>query len=203
MIPPAALFATTLETAVNGALRLDPVAAERVAALEGRQIALELTELGLTLHLFPGRAGLRVRTHAETEPDLALAGTLPALLRAATSGRFADDSVTLRGDAQLGRELQAVLTGLDLDWEELLARLIGDLPARQFGRALRAGRDWSAEAAASIERNAGEYLHYETRVLPERQEVEAFLDEVDRLGEALARLEARVRRLRQQLDARR
>lgn len=199
---PSRLLASALETAVNGALQLDPITRERLAALAGKTIAVELRGPNQTIHLEPGSAGVRVRADSERPPDLILRATPVALLALARGAPADARDLELDGDVHLARELQALLTDLDIDWEEPLARLFGDLPAHRIGHLVRSGRDWSRQALDSLIRNTGEYLQYERRDLPPAHQVAEFVDAVDRLRDDLDRLEARVRRLRRRLETR-
>jgi arylsulfatase A-like enzyme len=60
--------------------------------------------------------------------------------------------------------------------------------------------DWLRHAGNTLLDNAGEYLTEEQRSLPTAAEVERFISGVDRLRADADRLQARVRRLRQQRD---
>ncbi|MGA9470724.1 MAG: sterol-binding protein, partial [Candidatus Macondimonas sp.] len=60
----------------------------------------------------------------------------------------------------------------------------------------RIGR-WVSRSLFSLGQDASEYLRYETELLPDRSEVTAWVDEVDRLRDDVARLAARVERLQQ------
>lgn len=197
----ARLLATALETAINGALRLDPVTRERLDALHGQLIAVTPTGLDQTFYLQPGPAGVRVLTRSEAPAALTVRGSPLALLALARGAGNRTD-VELDGDAQLGRELQALLAGLDIDWEEVLARAIGDLPAHQLGNLARTGRSWGARSLDSLLRDTSEYLQYERRELPPAHAVARFVAEVDRLREDTDRLAARVQRLTRRLQSR-
>jgi ubiquinone biosynthesis protein UbiJ len=95
----------------------------------------------------------------------------------------------------LGQKMQRILAGLDLDWEEPLARAFGDPLGHELARAARAAFAWQRAALNTAGLNTAEYLKEELRLLPARYEVEAFLDGVDSLRADLDRLEARIRRL--------
>jgi len=69
--------------------------------------------------------------------------------------------------------------------------------ARQAGKLFRGLREWGMDSADRLSRTLAEYLQEESRDLPTRHEVEAFLDEVDTVAGDVARLEARLRRLEQ------
>ncbi len=199
---PSRLLASALETAINGALQLDPITRERLATLAGKTIAVEPRGLDQSVYLQPGAAGLRIRIDCDQPPDLILRATPPTLLELAQGADFDHRDLELIGDVDLARELQALLAGLEIDWEEPLARLFGDLPAHRFGHLIRSGQAWSHQALSSLIRNTGEYLQYERRDLPPAHQVVEFVDAVDHLRDDLERLEARVRRLRQRLAPR-
>ena len=188
-----------LETAFNEALRLDPESLRKLAALQGRVIAIDLRGTGLVLYLFPGPDGVVLLGEYAGEPDTVLSGTPLGLARLSlgdASGVLFAGEVTIRGDVETGQRFKAILDQLDLDWEEPLARLIGDIPAHHLGKLVRSTADWARQALETLGRNTAEYLEYEARALATREDVAEFVADVDRLRDDLARLEARLARLR-------
>ena len=191
--------AAALEAALDAVLRLDPDSREKLAALAGKVVAVELAGFGLRFYLAPGPGGLKVFSHYEGEPDALIEGS-PVGLAAMGLARRAEDSllsgeVRMRGDVALAQRLREILEGLDLDWEEQLARLLGDVPAHQLGRAARGLGRWAREAGETLLKDLGEYLRYEARLTPDRAEVTAFVAAVDALRDDTERLAARVERL--------
>ncbi len=187
-----------LEQAVNAVIALDPETGHRLSELQGRVIAIDLKGTGLTLFAAPTGRGLRLMARFEGEPDTRLAGTPLALLRLsggqATQGLFSGE-VTIEGDIETGQRFKRILDGLDVDWEEQLSKLTGDIVAHQVGNAFRGFSDWLRGSRDTLARNAGEYVQEELELVPGRGEVAHFMDEVDRLRADLDRLEARVDRL--------
>jgi ubiquinone biosynthesis protein UbiJ len=104
-------------------------------------------------------------------------------------------AVAISGDTELGHNFGKLLGGLDIDWEEQLSRLTGDLLAHRIGNLARGAARWGKDALEALRQDLPEYLQEEVRLLPGRYEVEEFLTEVDRLRDDLERLEQRVRRL--------
>ncbi len=190
-----------VERALNVYLRADPDAPGRLRPLEGKVVAVELKELGIVFYLCPLEGRIQVHPHSEREPDARIRGTPVALLRLGisrgTDRRLFSEEVEIRGDTELGQELKSVLDAVEIDWEEQLSRVIGDVPAHQMGNAARSVLRWGARAVDVLERDLGEYLREESDQLPNRDEVDAFLNAVDTLRSDLDRLEARIRRLEQ------
>ena len=209
-----AVLAGALESALNAYLRLDPDAAAGLGPLAGRTVLLRLEPPGLGLLLTPGADGsLRVREEGEGEaqargdvrgddapvPDVTVEGSPLALMKLARgqgAGTPAAQAVKISGDIHTAQSLQAWLGGIDPDWEELLARVLGDVPAYQAGRLVRSLAAGGRQAGEKLRRDLADYLRYERGELPAPEEVEHFLDEVGRLRDDVERMSARVQRLR-------
>ncbi len=199
---PASLL-TGLEAALNRYLRLDPDAMARMAALQPRSIAIELTPLQLTLYVVPAEDGVRLRSQLDTGPDTILRGTplgLAQLALGSQSGKtLFSGSVTIEGDVETGQSFKAILDEMDIDWEEQLSRLTGDVIAHQLGNTARSSVGILRHARHTLERDVGEYLQEELQVLPTRIETENFSADVSRLGMDTDRLAARITRLQLRL----
>jgi ubiquinone biosynthesis protein UbiJ len=195
---PASLL-SGLEAALNRYLRMDPDAMARMAALQPRSIAIELTPLQLTLYVVPAEDGVRLPAHLDTGPDTVLRGTplgLAQLGLGNESGKtLFSGSVTIEGDVETGQAFKAILDEMDIDWEEQLSRLTGDAIAHQLGNTARQAARVLRQGRHTLERNIGEYLQEELRVLPTRIETENFTAAVSRLSIDTDRLAARIRRL--------
>jgi ubiquinone biosynthesis protein UbiJ len=200
MLPVA--FLAGLETAINGALALDPPTLERLARLDGKVIAMELRGIGITLFLAPHGGGLRLMGHYDGDPDTTLSGTPVAMLRMSTgeagAGLFTGE-VTIHGDTELGQNFKRILDRLEIDWEEHLSHLTGDIVAHQLGNVVRGLTGWGRRAAETLGRDAAEYLQEEVQQVPHPYEVEGFVAQVDTLRDDVERMEARVRRMRHAL----
>lgn len=196
MLPQAALAA--LEAAVNAALALDPETVTRLTALSGKVVAVELEGTGINLFLLPGREGFRLMGRYDGEADTTLSGSPLALLRlragAPGEGLFSGD-VKIHGDVELGQRMQRILGGLDIDWEEHLSHLTGDVVAHQLGNLARGAMRWGRRAAENLQRDMVDYVQEERRDLPSKGELDEFLAAVDTLRSDLDRLTARIDRL--------
>jgi ubiquinone biosynthesis protein UbiJ len=87
------------------------------------------------------------------------------------------------------------LQGLDIDWEEQLAKLAGDTLAHRIGHQARATGRWASRSGEVLTRDLREYLIEEGRLVPSAAEMKGFLDGVDTLRDDVDRLEARIARL--------
>lgn len=191
------LALASIERALNAVIALDPDTRERLAALHGRVVRITLTGVAIELNFVPGHDGeLQLLGSIEGEPDATLAGSPFDLLRASDKStghaQLFAGNVTVDGDTGVAQRFSDALAGLDIDWEEQLAKLTGDIAAHEIGRGARAAQREGARVADSARQNLSEYLTEEARVLPHRFEIDEFLADVDRVRDDVERLAARI-----------
>jgi ubiquinone biosynthesis protein UbiJ len=188
-----------LESIGNRLLRLDPDALQRFQEFEGKVICLELVGLHKRLYLSPGETGITIREVAEHEPDVTLSGPPIAFAQLGLRGMrvtlFREGKMEIKGDVELGQSLQRFVEEVNIDWEEMLSRYIGDVAAHQTGNLARGLNDWGQHAHHTVERNVSEYLQEEARLLASASSVARFTNAVDDLRSDADRLEQRVQRL--------
>lgn len=187
-----------VETALNRYLSMDAEATARLARLSGKVLEVELRGLDLHFYLLPTASGIQVLGSYEGKPDARLRGAPFSLARLALSehGRtLFSGAVELEGDTELSQQLQDILNAVDIDWEEQLSRLTGDVVAHQVGNAARTAQHWAGQARESLALDLADYLHEETQQVPARGEVERFVSDVDTLRADIERLAARIKRL--------
>ncbi len=189
----------------NRLLAMDEQALERCAALQGRIIALELTDLQQTLYFHPGTWGLRISLQAPPrEPDARIRGRLVGLGSLALdddriSGSM-QNRIEISGDARVAQRFQKLLTELDIDWEEQLSQWIGDGPAFRVGQALRGMQGQLRRHLEALQLDGSEYLREEARLTPTRPEFEQFRAGVTELRHDAERLQRLFDRLRERLS---
>lgn len=204
MTPASALLAA-LEIALNRYLAVEPAVLRELERLSGRVLAVHVRELDLRLYLAPVSGGVQVLGRLETPPDAVVSGTLPAFVRLMLAdgperqSLFSDGSVDLDGDARLAERFFACLRRVDLDLEELLSQVLGDVAAHRAGVWLRGLLGWSRGAAGTLGIDVVEYLRDETGDLIHRADAADWMDAVDGLAADTDRLEARMERLTRRL----
>ncbi len=201
---PDALLAV-VELSLNRYLALDPEGAAAFSALEGRIIAIELKGFGTRVTVIPSDRRLQLFGQYDAEPDCLIRGTPLGLMRMSMAERketqIMQGEIEITGDTGLAQAFSRALAGLEVDWEEQLARVIGDPFAHQVGNQVRAAARWGRKTSETLTSDLQEYLQEESRLVPTRYEIEAFLDQVDRLRDDVERAEARIDRLARQLGS--
>ncbi len=198
------MIASLLESIGNHVLRLDPDAFQRFQEFEGKLICLDLLGVDRKLYLSPGESGIRIISGAERDPDVTLSGSPAAFVQLGLSGLpatlFREGKLEITGDIELGQGLRRFIEEVDIDWEELLSRYVGDVAAHQAGNLIRGLSDWRRNAHHTAQRNISEFLQEEARFLASSSSVTHFADAVDELRSATDRLEQRVLRLQASLS---
>ena len=186
-----------IEKSLNGVLEFDPEARGDLAALDGKTIEFVLPRQ-VHFYLTIGDDRILVTESCDADADATLHGTLlafAAAFRGASAEAFASGDIEVSGDVEIVQQFGAIVGALDIDWEEPLARVVGDMPARQAGNLVRTGLGWMRSAGDSIRRNIAEYLQEERRDLAPRSRIEHVLDDIDTLRSDVDRTAQRVERL--------
>lgn len=196
-------LAALLETALNTWLALDAqthgTARQQLQTLQGKLICIHLLNPDLKLYFIPTTDNLRVSAAYAAEPDVTIRGTALAFARlnqAEDAGKaMLEQGIQIDGDMGLGNRFSQILRTAEVDWEELLARVVGDTVAHQAGQLARHTRGWLSDSAQAMRLNTQEYLQEEARLLPAIAELQAYYDAVDALRMDADRLDARIQRL--------
>lgn len=184
----------------NHLLALDEAVIQRCARLQGCCIAIEFTDLELTLYCHPGNWGMRLSQEPPAcKIDATISGRLFALLnlsieddKISTSIR---ERVSINGDAQVAQQLQKILTDIDIDWEDVLAQYTGDVLAFQIHQQARKTAQFLRQGLNSLLQTNSEYLREEAQMTPNPVEFERFQQEVTTIKHDIDRTEARIRQL--------
>ncbi len=190
------IIASVLERALNATLAMDPTSVQLLAKLDGRVIAMNIESIDGSFYLLPHRERVTIEINHDQNPDIVIKGGLLAYVRSATASvrgsANPDQLLEISGDAHSVAVLRDFLRSLQLDFEEQLSSLIGDMPARQAGNQIRSFAEWAEQVGQSIAVNTGEYLTEEKQLLVARPRIDRFLIAVDQLRNDTERLASRL-----------
>jgi ubiquinone biosynthesis protein UbiJ len=196
----AQLFAAGLETAINKTLQLDTETLNKFERLESNIIAIDIKGVNQSVYLFPSADGFMVLMDFDGEADVVIRGTPIALVKMALAKDQRDElfsgEVEIIGDTRVANQFSKLLSQLDIDWEEILSKGIGDIAAHKVGNIFRDMNAWFMRATDSAHLDAGEYLQEEIHLSPSNPELRKFINNVDNLREGIDRLEAKLKHLK-------
>jgi ubiquinone biosynthesis protein UbiJ len=192
------LIAGVIEASLKQMLRLNPEAQQQLPPLNGKVLGIHIEGLDQELYFIAHRQGVDVFSVYEGKPDAMIIGTpaqLASLSRPDAGSRLLAGEARIEGDNATAQAFSKLISPMSIDWEEVLARNIGDIPAHQAGRLFRGSLNWIMGTRGKLHEDIGEYLQEETGLLPSRNEIEAFMDDVSSTRSDADRLEARIQRL--------
>lgn len=198
--PLPALLAGLLEAGINRVLALDAGSTARLERLEGKLLQLDLEGIGISLFFTFGFGAVRVGLRGERAPDAVVNGSPAALFAMVAPQEISDwglpgSGVRIQGDANLARDLGKLFQGLNPEWESHLAGMFGDTLGHQLAAGMRDGAQALRQAARDTADMAVTFFRDESGLLVTVEDMREFTGAVDRLRDAVDRLEARVKRL--------
>lgn len=172
----------------------EPWAMTELARHTGKVIVLKLPIGELGVELLPtGLLGVAPSTETAALELLISAQALSAI--AGSPGALKEQaikSVSITGDAELAQLLGRLAGQLHWEYEEDLARIIGDAPAnfavRQGKQIISAGKS----AATDLLENVVEYVSEERKVLLNKRDFMVRKNELSALRDAVDRVEKRI-----------
>ncbi len=186
---------------LNRSIQDSLTAQELCRELDDHVVGISVRDTTLAVYFVFSNELVSLVSDAPKEADARVVGSIPGLVRLATSG---DPDAIRRGDIQLEGDIatvqafQKLLAFAKPDPEEELSRIIGDEAANQLGNLARGVGEWGRDARDTMTGNLREYLQEESGDVPSRYEVERFGKAVGKLRDDVDRLEARLEQLEEQ-----
>jgi len=181
------------ETLLNQAIQLDDQQGQAFAACDEKVIQLTLTDFAQTFFLIyqvppDGHGRFSVQNHLMGSPDCHLTFSCNDWIQN-------QPACQISGDEAVAQSFIEAVKTLEIDWEEQLSKLTGDLIAFKVGSTIRQGQKTSREAKQKIGETLKEYLQFEIEVLPTHSQINRFTQKVQQTTQAVDRLAERIERL--------
>jgi ubiquinone biosynthesis protein UbiJ len=196
---PVALFENMLTAIASRLLALDAETSAHLTRLNDRAIALCVRDRDWKIFAVVSDSKVTFSRNFAGDVDVSMLGQLTdyiALVKANKGGEsLAAGRIEITGDLAVAQDVQAVLDGLELDFDEMLSRFVGDVMAHQIGRVVRGAGRSAKGALGKCESDLGDYLAHELRAVPVREDVEALRRSILVLTEDVDRAQARLRKL--------
>ncbi|MET4695826.1 ubiquinone biosynthesis accessory factor UbiJ [Endozoicomonas lisbonensis] len=201
-------FLASVEGVVNKTLHLDPVTIKRLGKHQGSVLRVECLEPGFTSWLWIESDGIRLAGYHEGEVDASVKGSLVSFMELA-GRRFAtfEDVAGLvtEGDEALLADLGEIHKGMELDWEGLVCRYLGDVAGHAVSEGVRRVSDGFQQifqrSARQVPDCLQDYLQEELQVLPARTDMEFAQSEANALQDRTDELAKRISALEEQIKA--
>jgi ubiquinone biosynthesis protein UbiJ len=177
-------------TVLNRMLGREAWAREKLAPFAGRVVRLEALPFSLQWAVTEG--GTLAANDVEDAPAVTIGLALSSLPFALLDPQAATKDVRLQGDAEFAQALSFVLQNLRPEPEEELSRFVGDAAAMRIVGLVRLSASHWRELAERMLDNTANYIVTENPMVVGRDEVAAFVQDVTRLRDDVARFEKRI-----------
>jgi len=195
-----------LELALNHTISLDPNGKNLIARFHGKVIKLDILNPDVTIFILAQGDTFQLLENFDGDIDTSIQANLIDLAQlslqtnndkqqAVFKGR-----IKIEGNIGLGQQFQSLFSKLDIDWEEHVSHITGDIIAHQLFNSGKKFLNWKKNSKQTLGLDLAEFLQYETRDLLETREVGHFINQVDELRSAIDRIEARIKRLETQIN---
>lgn len=181
-----------VEQLINGALRLDPAARDKLAVLNGRRISIDLNGRDTPWIAEIADGAVRLSDDHATLCDVRLSGDLAGYLQLFkhTPSDTPRGKLHIEGDLHTAQQFQRVMGELAPDYAAVLRARFGDDFGGLLADALRRLQSAGTSAKAACEAKLRDYL--ESHGCATRTDAAAFADRLAALISRIDRLETRL-----------
>ncbi len=196
-----------MEIAMNKVLPLDSGYQEKLQGIAGRVIAISFTDLDIQLYFLPNETQFTILTSFEGDADVKLSGTswdffhMGVNQQSSTSPPVIDSNIHFEGNVAIGQKFAQLFSELNIDWEEALADIMGDIFAHRAANAARQAGSWFKNIFNTTQGNLSEYIQEEIRITPAKIEIENFYDDLADLRADTDRMLARFQSIKDKLSS--
>ena len=192
------------ESLINGALKYDPATLRKMGELEGKVLLIESTMPPLKLAMETNDQGIMLHSNWQDKADTTVSGSLISIaglaVNSASQASFSGSGVNVSGDLDLLLKINNLMAELNVDWEAILASVIGDIPAHLMADKLRKSAAMAKDVGQRAKSAAAEVAKEELRVTPTSPEFKGFSQQVRELSSGVERAAARINKSRQILS---
>ena len=194
-----------INKAMNKYFAADPEIATQLNQFNDQALLLKLTDIKQDFLITPKDSTLvveEVTEQIEAENiTTTIQSNIVSLLRLSLGANFQSllqtDSIKIEGDTEFANELQNIVKEVEIDWEEIASKYVGDPIAYQLGIFAKRFHKYRKRSTENFRLDVSEYLQEESRIVPTRVEINKFVNDVDNLGADVERLEVRIERVLQ------
>ncbi|MDA0280876.1 MAG: SCP2 sterol-binding domain-containing protein [Proteobacteria bacterium] len=193
-----------VEKILNAIVARDPHIAKKLAAFDSKciEVVSHRPDFSLSIRFEDGTIKLSA-IDSQTlgiQADATITGNAESLLGLLTKKSdqraLADSAIDISGDATLVQDLHVTIESLDVEWQDYLTPILGDVLSNELGEIHNNARDWSKSAGTSMHRGIRDYLSEEASLVPSELELDSFSNRLDQLRLSIDRVAAKTELLK-------
>jgi len=184
------------ERLARAGLHLDPGTRARLQALSGKCIRIHIKDSvplainekyrdGVVVFVFPTQQGIELSADAsKAVADASISLFAKDLLALVRNKPTAPDAVAIDGDQELLLSVLEIVKGFDIDWENVIAPVTGDVIAHQLGKNMRATEKWLSQSIKEAKRLVEEYRDEEFPIAKESKAFKPMFEGMEKMKAA-------------------
>ena len=192
-----------IEKIINSALKTDPETFEKLLSLKDNIVVIESSKPSFTLVISVDEQGIKINNMDSKKQTVHVSGSLIEILRALINqdpkSALADTNLNISGDLKTLQKLGDIGKSLDIDWEGILGKIIGKIPARLFCKTFIGLIRVNNKVSKEITKNMIESIQEEVNIVPSLDEFTELSSNIRNLATNADRLEARIKKLKAQV----
>ena len=192
-----------IEKIINSALKTDPETFEKLLSLKDNIIVIESSKPSFTLVISVDEQGIKINNIDSKKQTVHVSGSLIEILKALINqdpkSALADTNLNISGDLKTLQKLGDIGKSLDIDWEGILGKIIGKIPARLFCKTFIGLIRVNNKVSKEITKNMIESIQEEVNIVPSLDEFTELSSNIRNLATNADRLEARIKKLKAQV----
>lgn len=154
-------------------------------------VCFEITDI-IVLHFQIKPQGLAIIEQVNEHVDVTFKGTLNSFIAMVFSKKAVHPDLHIRGDLECAKALYDTWQYLDCDWEGTAANWTHPTLAHGLFQGLRKAQAWGKEVFEHRTQDLTTYLQSESGLLPTQQEMDDFIQSVEKCRDDVERLAAKI-----------
>ena len=163
------------------------------SALNNKIISIILKNTSTTINILSSKENFKLIENIDKEPDLILEGSPIAFIN-----YFNDidtvNAIKISGDASLAEKFSNITQKININWEQIISEYTNDDVAFYSTKILKYVKTKKNEIEESFYRNSKEYFRDETNIIPSKDEIRDYIQEVDNLSNKIEVIEAKLKK---------
>ena len=195
-------FLSFIETMANKSLTLDPVTIKRLAEHDGAVIQIDCIKPEFVSWLWIEKDGIRLAAFHEGSSDARISGTLVSYMELAARRRSTFEDIAgleTFGDEALVAELGNIHKDMELDWEAVICRYLGDVAGHGLSSGIRNVSNSVRSLFQQGVEQTPDYLREELNILPAVAAMDSFQEQLEQLKTSVDRLSEKISHLDDQI----
>ena len=193
------MIQNTIIATINRYLKCDPERAQDLQSIDTKIISIVLKEFNTSTIFKIDSNFLHEVNDDEINPDVEIIVSLKILpdyfLDVDQSQFIKNGDLEIIGDSHVASIFHNVIKSIEIDWEDLLSKYIGDIAANQIGTAVDKSQEFIKRLGDNLRLDVRDYIQDELQIAATEVEVETFIKQVDETAAKLDQLEKRMDQL--------